>query len=96
MVDIITAGEIAAERQQARVSSISEAIDDLEAGIAYRIDSGLDELVRLGVFPSLWGSSGARNALCKRIAAMAVRELLEDGECALPAEVRWLHLERGQ
>ena len=86
----VSAAEIQAERQQAKVSAICDAIGELERGLTYHVDCELDELVRLGVFASLWGSGVKRNVLCARIAKLMVTEILSDGACDLPDEVRFL------
>ena len=93
MSDIYTKAEIAAERRQARIGAIEDAIAEFQVGVDYAVDSGLDELVRLGVFTSFWGSGVERNRLCRRIAEAAVREMLNDPACSLPLEVRHLFRE---
>lgn len=74
----------AAERQQ----EIIEAIDEAETSIAYHIDVALDALVYLGAFSQHWGSSAARNALCKAAARAAIKRVIADA--SVPEEARWL------
>ena len=88
----MTAKSILADRHQARVFALSEAIEDMVDGVAYRLDAGLDPLVYRGAYEGQWASSAARAALCKRAAEAAVKIVLEEAD--LPAEVRWLHVER--
>lgn len=81
--------DTAAERQQ----EIIEAIAEAETSIAYHIDVALDALVYLGCFSQRWGSSVARNELCKAAAREAIRRVIADA--SVPAEARWL-AERAQ
>jgi len=83
-----------AERHDWRIYAISNAIENMETSIAYKVDCALDELVRLGVFSAYWGSSFERNALCAEVAKLATQAVLSDGRCNLPDEVQWLHVER--
>lgn len=92
-MDIYTLSEIAAEKRQAKITAISDAIGELEQHLTYDADCSLDELVRVGAFASLWGSSAARNALCVRMARAALTVALTDPACDLPDEVRHLFRE---
>lgn len=88
------AHDLAADRYARRISDISDAIAEAEMSLQYHLDAALDRLVALGCFQSGWGSSNARNLLCKDIAHIAMQHVLTSQQAMLPSEIEWLHVDR--